>query len=48
MWCDNCKNSFMTRSIFNQIVLPGWSGVGYSKIVEYKCPECDYNFKKVA
>jgi len=43
MLCDNCKNAQMTKQF-----LQGGLAWDYSTIYEFKCPECDYSFKKVA
>lgn len=48
MNCEICNYIPMTRSIISQVVLPGWAGIGYSKIVEYECPECENKVRKVA
>jgi C4-type Zn-finger protein len=43
MLCEKCKNAFMSKNLFNYVPL-----VGYSKIYQFVCPECDYTYKQVA
>ena len=43
MSCENCKNAEMVRSVLNYVPQPG-----YSTLLQYQCPECDFKFMKVA
>ena len=43
MLCEKCLNSEMVKEFVNTVQLPG-----YSTIVKFTCPECDYSYKQVA
>ena len=47
MFCENCTKGQhyveMTRKLENTV-----KGEGYSRLIRYTCPECDFTFLKVA
>lgn len=43
MQCEKCQYTGMTKKL-----IQGGLAWDYSTIYEFKCPECDFSFKKVA